>query len=685
MKTFTSRLRSFHFPWYTSPILIVLVGLLAYGLLIREMGFYWDDWVFIWMAKTTGPAGLARYFSTNRPFWGAIIAQTTALLGSSPWQWQIFGLFWRVAAAISLWGLVLLVWPRQNRAALWVSLLFLVYPGFSMQFIAINMGHFFLVLTSFLLSLCLTVLALRGRKWSWLLHIPALLLAAVNLLAMEYFFLLELIRPVIIWFTLSRRYAHPRQRMARTLLHSLPYLLLFLGVTYWRFFVFSYQTRYPLTLISDFRTAPLSASFKYLGVVTQSVWTVLVPGWLMAFQIPDITQLGKLTAIFTAGVFLLALILLGLYFWRSRIGAEEETLSSKWPAQFLLIGIVLLVLGSIPFWITGLPILLGFPSNRFIIPSIPGAAFILAALFGFLARLPGKWYRLADILLVILVAASISQQFQTANGFRRDWDLQTRFLQQLTERIPALQRGTLVLSSDLPSHNVSDNSITAPANWIYAPEYRGGSLPYMLYFPSVRLGKSLAALQKGVALEEDYLVARYFGNTAAAIALYYNPPGCLRVLDPEIDSLDRTIPVTMREAARLTDLNRIIDAPQAILPEGIFKKAAGIGWCDYYEKAALAAQTSDWAKVTSLAESAFALGDTPSDPAERFPFIEGFAHTGDWSRALELTRDSAAVTNLIHPSLCALWQRIARTTPDTTDRSGTLIQVQNLLEACTIP
>ena len=91
MKTSPSPLRSFRFPWYTAPILIVLVGLLTYGLLIREMGFYWDDWVFIWMAKTTGPAGLARYFSTNRPFWGWIIAQTTALLGSSPWQWQIFG------------------------------------------------------------------------------------------------------------------------------------------------------------------------------------------------------------------------------------------------------------------------------------------------------------------------------------------------------------------------------------------------------------------------------------------------------------------------------------------------------------------------------------------------------------------------------------------------------------------
>ncbi len=681
MKKFFSRLRSFRFPWYTAPILIVAVGLLAYGLLIREMGFYWDDWVFIWMAKTTGAEGLERYFSTNRPFWGWIIAQTTMLLGSSPWQWQVFGLFWRLAAAISLWGLVLLAWPLQYRAALWVSLLFLVYPGFSMQFIAINMGHFFLVLTCFLLSLCFTVLALPGRRYSWLLHIPALLLAAVNLMAMEYFFLLELIRPVLIWIVLSRRYPRSRQLLGRTLLHSLPYLLLFLGITYWRFFVFSYQTRYPLTLISDLKSDPLIAALKYLGVAVLSIWTVLMPGWLQAFQIPEVTQLGRLTAIFTAGVFLLAFILLGLYFWRSRVDAEEDSPKSKWPWQFLLIGILLLVFGSIPFWITGLPIQLGFPSNRFIISNIPGAAFILAALLGFLARLPGKWHHLADILLVILVAVSISWQFQVANGFRRDWDQQTRFFQQLTTRIPALQRGTLLLAGDLPSGYVSDNSITAPLNWIYEPDYRGGLLPYMLYFPSVRLGNSLAGLRKGVTVEEDYLVARYFGNTAAAIALYYNPPRCLRVLDPEIDGVDLSIPVQMRESARLSNPDRIINARQAVLPEGILQPSDLHTWCGYFEQAALAAQSGDWERVTRLAEKAFRLGDTPSDPAERFPYIEGYAHMGDFGRALELTRDSAVVTSLIHPSLCALWERIIKETPASAEKTAALSQLTSL--SCT--
>ncbi len=678
MKPTASRSSSIRIPWYAAPVLIVAVGILAYGLLFRQLGFYWDDWVFIWMAKTTGAEGLERYFSTNRPFWGWIIAQTTALLGSSPWQWQIFGLFWRIAAAISLWGLVLLAWPRQHRAAMWVSLLFLVYPGFSMQFIAINMGHFFLVLTCFLLSLCFTVLAIGGKRVGWLLHIPALLLASVNLLAMEYFYLLEMIRPVLIWIVLSRRFPRPRQILSQTLLHSLPYLLLFLGITYWRFFVFSYQTRYPLTLVADLKTAPLLAAFKYLGVAAQSIWTVLIPGWLQAFLLPDVTSLGKWTTIFTVGLFLLALILLGLYFWYSRDRAKEASSGSQWPGQFLLIGFLLLIFGSVPFWITGLPIQLGFPSNRFILPSIPGAAFILTALLGFLTRLPGKWHQLPEILFVMLVAASISRQFQIANGFRRDWDQQTRFFQQLAERIPALQRGTLLLAGDLPSGYVSDNSVTAPINWIYSPEYQSGGLPYMLFYPSVRLGNSLTTLQKGKAVEEDYLVAKYLGNTSGAVALYYNPPACLRVLDPEIDRYNLSIPLLMRETAALSSLERVINAQQAVFPTDILHSGYKDTWCAYYQQAALAAQNGEWDRLTRLGEKAFALGDTPTDPAERFPFIEGYAHTGNWSRALELTGDSATITTLIHPSLCALWERIIKETPASAERTAVLAQLDSL-------
>ncbi len=44
--------------------------------------------------------------------------------------------------------------------------------------------------------------------------------------------------------------------------------------------------------------------------------------------------------------------------------------------------------------------------------------------------------------------------------------------------------------------------------------------------------------------------------------------------------------------------------------------------------------------------------------AERLVFIEGYAHTENWDRAIMLTREAAEITPLMQPVLCSLWRRI---------------------------
>ena len=64
-----------------------------------------------------------------------------------------------------------------------------------------------------------------------------------------------------------------------------------------------------------------------------------------------------------------------------------------------------------------------------------------------------------------------------------------------------------------------------------------------------------------------------------------------------------------------------------------------------------------------MGDQAFASGDYPNDPVERFPFIEGYAHTGNWARALELSREAQIISPVVmQPMLCRLWQRIERET-----------------------
>ena len=83
----------------------------------------------------------------------------------------------------------------------------------------------------------------------------------------------------------------------------------------------------------------------------------------------------------------------------------------------------------------------------------------------------------------------------------------------------------------------------------------------------------------------------------------------------------------------------------------------------------MARQKKDWDEVIRIADLALALNDTPNDPVERFVYIEGFAHTGDWKKAVELSQASYKVSKaFVGPLLCKLWDRIERETDSTPEQ-----------------
>ncbi len=656
------RLAAFRFPSWTFPLALLGLAVLAYGVLLPRLGYYWDDWAFTWISEKLGPAGLARYFATNRPYWGLLYRFTTALLGSAPWQWQVFGLVWRWISALSLWWLLRLAFPRHTRLAASTALLFVVYPGFDQQPIAITYGHFWIILTAFFLSLSGTVLALRRPRRRWLYTLLALLLSFVNLLAMEYFFLLELLRPVLIWLANSSPRLAEAPKGFRARVHSLwervgfselPYLTLFLGMTVWRAFFFRYQTQnYDPKFLQSLRAQPLQALLALAVSVLADLYRVTVAAWARAFRLPDVAALGKLTTLLYAGVTAAAIVLAFVYLVRLR---AQDVRPGGW-RQAGLLALAALFLAGGPFWLTGLQIGLGFPTSRFTVPFMLGSSLLLAAL---LEAVPLKaWMKVG--LLSILVGFAVGYQFQVASDYRRDWNLQKTLFWQMSWRMPAIAPGTTLLANDLPSQHVSDNSLTAPLNLIFAPDNHSESMSLMLYYPTVRLERGLKVMQAGSPIDQNYLAAWFHGSTSQVLAFTFSPPGCLRVLDPDLDPLNAMLPELMRSAASLSNGRWIQPPPPAPAqpPAWIFGSEPAHGWCYAFEQAALAAQRGDWPRVASLADEAFSLGDYPNDPMERVPFIEGYAHTANWQRAHELTQQAGDITPLMQPVLCRLWQRI---------------------------
>ena len=124
-----------------------------------------------------------------------------------------------------------------------------------------------------------------------------------------------------------------------------------------------------------------------------------------------------------------------------------------------------MLLAGIPFLVTDLPLRLTFPNSRFTLPFALGVAFLLVAILELLPRWSNK-----VLLASVLAALAVGVQFNNGYLWREDWQLQKSFFWQMTWRIPDLQPGSILLSSDTPFEYSSDNSLTFPLNWIYAPE-----------------------------------------------------------------------------------------------------------------------------------------------------------------------------------------------------------------------
>ncbi|HNT53801.1 MAG TPA: hypothetical protein PKG95_03760, partial [Anaerolineaceae bacterium] len=201
MKTF---LRKFSFPVWTLPLALLTVCALAFGLLLPKLGFYWDDWSNIHVAKLYGVPGLwAFYGDTYRPLTAWTFAVFTPLVGLSPLGWQILALALRGLTAWAFAGLMQALWPPARWQAAAAALLFLVYPVFSQQAIAVTYHRHWTGYLLYMVSLLLMVQAIRQPRRAVFLTVAALLALGGHLAIFEYYAGAELVRPLVLWLALA--------------------------------------------------------------------------------------------------------------------------------------------------------------------------------------------------------------------------------------------------------------------------------------------------------------------------------------------------------------------------------------------------------------------------------------------------------------------------------------------------
>lgn len=632
------------------PLLLAVLTFVAYGLLLPFTGFYWDDWPFAWIARFQGPKAFFQAFAGVRPFLGPIFFVTTSLVPPVPIYWQIFALFIRFFSGLSAWFAFRQIWPRHKPQALVVSLLFLLFPGYSQHWVALtHINQEWIPFIFYILSFGFTARALRNPTRFLPNTMYALLLLLAGVLPTEYFIGLEPIRFLFIWVIVSDETNAGRQRFIQSLRLWLPYLLIWLGNIAWLAYFYTIGTydsydvaviKTPLTILQIFLT------------MGDALWKGGLYAWIQILALASQSLTAPATLLTLA---LISVTFVYFLFYLGKFGkAEDETKTFALPA--ILTGSVGLVLGRLPSFAAGLPLTLQSSNDRFMISMMLGGSLFVAGL----VELTIRSSRAKNYVFALLIALSTGQQFFNANIFRRDWAKQQEFFQQLAWRIPAMKSGTTLLTDVLPVDYETDLSFTAPINWMYAPDYRSSDLPYSIIYAEIRLGGGmLPTLEKDHEINVGMRTVYFHGSTSQMVVIYMPKNGCMRVLDPtrgdQIIYAQRSR--FLVEAVPLSDPSNIIldDAQVATLP---FLTEPKHTWCYFYAKAELAYQKKDWKQVVDLVDEAISLGYSPEDSFEWLSYIEALARIGKVEPAQNLSNTILARDNSIRKGLCQVWNRM---------------------------
>ena len=664
---------------------LLIIAVLAYGLLLPRLGYFWDDWPWVWLLHDQGSQRLLTIDQVSRPLAGEILWIGSWLAGESPLGWQVINWLYRWLTAISLVWMLRKLWPGHLDRIAWIAFIFLVYPAFRQQYISINSSRHILPMAVAFLSIGCMVWAARIRylpndtaeksnkfTFFWLTVI-ALSLMALEMLATEYYYGWEIVRPVFLWMTLASGIESIR-RFRIVLLNWLPYLGLSLGIFIWRYLV-SPRGNYPIIIV-DLAAEQPSATIQDLVVrILQSFASSVILAWKNIFDPELFDGLGIRYPLLALGVVIGTGFLIWIYLIKGAVNGEKQNI----PIQMIVLGVISTLTAVLPFLVTGIDIDLNFPADRTYLPLLFGSSLIVVGVIDWIIR----HYKIKTLIVALLTAAAVGMHLMTAVVYYKDWQSQKSFFHQLITRAPGLQPGTTILyeyTLALQNFRSTDNSLKAPLNWLYASNLEDKNFPINLVDLRLRDEYKSRVNEDGM-LEDRYGEFTFTGSSEKLLPLSFLRAGCINVLDPKYAGLYPHLPDDLAEIVQYGNLSVIDeDAILAQWPEAVFGPVPEPGWCTYYQEAELARQRGDWLAIAAIGDRAFQSNDPPREPLERFPFILGYAYSGNWERASELTWETRREDVDAIPILCAAWKELRVNTPNSPDKAAVLPDVINRLD-----
>lgn len=626
--------------------LFFIVAAVLYLLFANELGYSNDDWYTMYAARVAGPDIFHEIYSIDRPGRAFVMIPLYKLFQGDPFYYVLSAYLFRVLGALSLLWLLRLLWHTHKNETFFMAFLFLIYPGFLDQPIAIDFQSHLMGMFLAFMSLGLMVKALfeSQKKLKFLFWLGAVLSGWAYLSQMEYYIAFEGVRLIIVIMIVLRKTRLLKQTILLAVKAWLPYSIVAVFFLAWRTLIFENQRAITdagaqfSKLFSD----PLLTLYTWTINFVESFLNVLVLAWGVplenfAFSLDLHSSLRGLAISFSV----LMITFFVVWCFERIPSLEDEETSSLWFKEAFWLGIIWGILGLLPVILANRVVILRGYSRYGFVSSVGAVITLVAAIY----QLRSQWIKW--VILAFLVFSSTFVHY--ANGLNYAnfaSDLRT-FWWQVSWRVPQLRTGTTIVAH-YPHGGIRETSfVWGPANHIYYPELLDGKAVQTGVYALMLNKKTVAnVITQEKSFTDKYNVVKTYPNYRNILIMTQpSENSCVQIIDGEQPLYSQNEESSIMVIGPYSESgNILVDGENHPPPEFLFGPEPAHGWCYIYQKATLARQRGDWDLVYALDAEASQTGSVPQDVVEWLPFIQASAMLGDEERIQEI---APAITS--HP------------------------------------
>ncbi len=613
-----------------SQIIIIIIAAAAYLPFINKFSYTFDDWYLMWAGKVYGWQSFQAIYSIDRPLRAYVMMPEYVIFGQNAIWYNIFAWCFRVLSALALNWILNRIWPNVTRYSLWITIMYIVYPGFLSQTNGIDYQAQMISLSAAMISIALTIYSISekvpAKKWAAMVF--SILLGWIYLGLVEYEIGFEFFRLLFVYFLPGKSDEKFFNHIIYTIRNWLPYLLIPIGFLTWRLFIFQAERKATdiNVQLGTLVSAPVVTAYQWVQQLFTSSRNVLFYAWIIPLR-----QLKQY--IQPVDIILLFIFTVGIIYLVSKI-VENISISSPSTKIYEIMtwGFLSAIIAIIPIILVNRSVSFPYYSRYSLVSSI-GTSIFLVSLF-YMTR--NKW--VINIGLGILLLAALVSNNTNSRQAARSTQQMNNFWWQVSWRAPQIEKNTTIITSYQSAPLLEDYFIWGPANLIYFPTKL--SEEYMQ--PGI-----YAAIPGKETTKNVLNHVKQVFHKRRNILTYTRYQNFLLLSQPSIDScihfingnnleLSSSDEPDFIKMANYSVINHvIIDEKTHIPPSVIFGSEPAHDWCYYYQQADLARQAENFQEVARLGNEAVEKGFSAKDQVEWLPFLQAYAVQND-RKSLEM-------------------------------------------------